>query len=264
MSVVCSVVNQKGGVGKTTTAVNVSASLAHRGKRVLLIDLDPQGNATSGVGLRSAISEPGMEARASIYDVLTGDAPLESAILPTQVANLNAVPSNIDLAGAELDLVSRFSREMVLKRALAPVRDQYDFIVIDCAPSLGLLTVNGLVAADGCIVPIQCEYYALEGVAQLVRVIDLVRRDLNPSLEIARVVLTMYDPRINLSKQVVADVRAAFPNVVSNVLIPRNVRLSEAPSRGLPISEYDPRSRGAKAYDDLAGEMLEYAEARSR
>ncbi|MCC6728591.1 MAG: ParA family protein [Chthonomonadales bacterium] len=256
MGIVYAVVNQKGGVGKTTTAVSVAASLALAGQRVLVVDLDPQGNATSGLGVDKNAVGAGNGATSSIYDVLIDDAPIGSAIARTPVTGLDLVPTNLDLAGAEIELMPRLSRENCLRRALAPVRDGFDFVLIDTPPSLGLLTVNALVAADSGLVPIQCEYYALEGVSQLLKTVDLVRRHLNPTFAVRLVVLTMYDSRARLSQQVVAEVRQAFGDRVSPTLVPRNVRLSEAPSHGLPIALYDSRSRGARAYRAIAEEML--------
>ena len=259
MGIVYAVVNQKGGVGKTTTAVNVATCLALAGRRVLLIDLDPQGNATSGFGVdKNTIGHAGNRIQISTYDVLINDVPLADAITPTDIQNLALVPANLDLAGAELELMPRLSRETFLKRALVPVRSDYDFILVDAPPSLGLLTINGLVAADSAIIPIQCEYYALEGVSQLMKMIDLVQRDLNPALEIGLVVLTMYDNRVRLAQQVVAEVKQVFRDKVAHTIVPRNVRLSEAPSHGLPVTLYDPKSRGAVAYREIAQEILKH------
>ncbi|HSV74770.1 MAG TPA: AAA family ATPase [Chthonomonadales bacterium] len=260
MGTVLAVVNQKGGVGKTTTAVSVSASIAELGWRVLLVDLDPQGHATSGLGMQHAAAG---SAR-TVYDVLIEETPVEEALVRTAVAGLDLVRANIDLAGAELELIGRISRETCLARALAEVRDAYDFVLIDCPPALGLLTVNGLAAADRAIIPIQCEYYALEGVSQLLRTIELVRRRLNPALEIGLVVLTMYDPRAKLAQQVASDVRANFGDRVAETVVPRNVRLSESPSHGLPITLYDARSRGARAYRLIAQEVIDREQARAR
>ena len=239
--------NQKGGVGKTTTAVNLGACLAEQGVRVLLVDADPQGNASTGLGMdRSTI-------KTGTYEVLVG-APIAEATVATPVANLSLVPSTIDLAGAEVELVSTFARENKLRNALDTARDDYDLIIIDSPPSLGLLTINSLVAADQVLVPIQCEYYALEGLGQLMRTIELVRDALNPSLTIGGVVLTMFDSRTRLAEQVVADVRAHFGDVAFNTVIPRTVRLSEAPGFGKPIILYDGSGRGAQAYRALAAE----------
>ncbi|MGI6554410.1 MAG: ParA family protein [Bacillota bacterium] len=248
--VIC-VANQKGGVAKTTTAVNLSACLALEGKKVLLIDIDPQGNASSGLGIDrfAAIS--------CIYDVLINGIPLESIVHPTDIDNLFVVPATIQLAGAEIELVSAISREVKLKKAVQPVRENYDFIFIDCPPSLGLLTLNALTAADSILIPIQCEYYALEGLGQLMNTIKLVKKHLNSNLEIEGVLLTMFDARTNLSIQVVDEVKEYFKNKVFRTIIPRNVRLSEAPSHGKPVITYDPRSRGAEVYQELAGEIIE-------
>jgi chromosome partitioning protein len=247
---VLTVANQKGGVGKSTTAVNLGAYLALAGGRVLVIDLDPQGNATTGLGLDHRHLEQ------SVYEVLTGDVEAEAAVRPTMVANLDVLPSTIDLAGAEVELVSAISRESRLQRALATVRPAYDTILIDCPPSLGLLTVNALAAADELLIPIQCEYYALEGLGQLLRNVDLVRANLNPQLSIGGILLTMYDGRTRLAEQVVQEVRKHFSDLVYQTVVPRSVRLSEAPGYGIPIALYDPLSRGGIAYRDLA---LEFA-----
>lgn len=254
MAKVIAIANQKGGVGKTTTAVNLSACLAYKGKKVMIIDVDPQGNTTSGLGIDK------QNIRKSIYEVIINDEHIEDALMPTMVENLFICPSNIQLVGAEVELVSVISRETRLKVALQDVRDKYDFILIDCPPSLGLLTLNALTAADTILVPIQCEYYALEGLSQLMNTVKLVQRHLNPSLEVEGVVLTMFDARTNLSIQVVEDVKKYFRNKVYRTIIPRNVRLSEAPSFGLPIILYDPRSKGAECYLDLAQEVIEYSE----
>ena len=247
---VLAVANQKGGVGKTTTAVSVAAALAEMGQRVLLVDLDPQGNATTGLG----IDPRGLER--TMYDVLVRGEPLEDAIEGTAVRNLFAAPSSLDLAGAEIELVSMFSRERKLAQALGPVRKDYDFIFVDCPPSLGLLTVNALAAATEVLIPVQCEYYALEGVAQLIRNVMLVREDLNPDLVISTIVLVMYDGRTRLADQVSQEVRAHFGEKVCETIVPRSVRLSEAPSHGLPITVFDPGSRGAHAYRKVAREIL--------
>jgi len=257
MGRIIAVANQKGGVGKTTTAVNLSACLAEQGMRVLLVDIDPQGNATSGLGIdRKSV-------KASVYDVLLDDmSPLE-AMVKSRVERLHVVPATIDLAGAEIELVPRISRENRLKRALHPVKDQFDFILMDCPPSLGLLTINALTAADAILIPIQCEYYALEGLTQLMDTFRLVREALNPSLEVEGVLLTMFDGRTNLSIQVVEDVKRFFKGKVYRSIITRNVRLSEAPSHGVPITMYDPRSKGAEAYMELAREVIEHEQERA-
>jgi chromosome partitioning protein len=247
---VMAVANQKGGVGKSTTAVNIGAYLALAGARVLVVDLDPQGNASTGLGLDREI-EP------SIYDVLTGEAPPTAAIRATSVANLHVLPSTIDLAGAEVELVSTMSRETRLRRALESIDHQYDTVLIDCPPSLGLLTVNALAAANELLIPIQCEYYALEGLGQLLRNVELVRANLNPELRIGGIVLTMYDGRTRLALQVVEEVRKHFTDIVYQTVVPRSVRLSEAPGYGVPIALYDPLSRGGIAYRDLTFELAE-------
>ena len=241
--------NQKGGVGKTTSAINVSASLADLGYRVLVIDLDPQGNATTGLGINAR------SLRYSVYDVLMRDAPMEDCIEATSIRNLFIVPTTIDLAGAEIELVPAFSRELKLKRAIARVLDDFDFVIIDCPPSLGLLTVNALAAATEIVVPIQCEYFALEGLGQLLRNVNLVQANLNPQLEISAIILTMYDARTKLSDQVMREIRSHFGERVCKNIVPRSVRLSEAPSFGQPITVFDPTSRGAIAYRELAKEI---------
>jgi chromosome partitioning protein len=250
MSRVYAITNQKGGVGKTTTAVNLGTCLAQIGKKILVIDSDPQGNATSGLGLNKN------EIRKCLYDVLISEIPITDVILPTQVQGLWAVPSTIKLAGAEAELVGMMSRDQRLRRALEPIREDYDFILIDCPPSLGNLTLNALAAADGVLVPIQCEYYALEGVGQLMRTIQLVQKYSNPSLNIEGVILTMYDNRTNLSQQVAEEIRRFFPEKTYKSIIPRNIRLSEAPSYGLPITLYDDKSKGAESYMSLAKEVV--------
>ncbi|MEE9534273.1 MAG: AAA family ATPase [Acidimicrobiia bacterium] len=246
---IVAVANQKGGVGKSTTAINLGAGLAFQGERVLLVDLDPQGNTTSGLGVdRSAIKH-------STYDLLVDDVAAEDVIEPSSVRDLFLVPATIELAGAEIELVSMFSREHRLENALKTVIDDYDFILIDSPPSLGLLTINGLTAADEVLIPIQCEYYALEGVGQLMRNIQLVQNSLNPQLDVEGVVLTMYDGRTTLSKQVTKEVRDHFGKRAYKTVIPRTVRLSEAPSHGEPIEAYDRMNRGAIAYRELTSEF---------
>lgn len=241
--------NQKGGVGKTTSAINLSASLADMGYRVLVIDLDPQGNATTGFGINAR------NLRYSVYDVLMRDAPMEDCVEATSIRNLFIVPTTIDLAGAEIELVPAFSRELKLKRAIARVIDDFDFVIIDCPPSLGLLTINALAAATEIVVPIQCEYFALEGLGQLLRNVNLVQANLNPQLEISAIILTMYDARTKLSDQVMREIRSHFGERVCKNIVPRSVRLSEAPSFGQPITVFDPTSRGAIAYRELAKEI---------
>lgn len=247
---IIAIANQKGGVGKTTTAVNLSACLAELGNKVLLMDIDPQGNATSGVGLDKE------KVQTCIYDALINEIPVEKVIYSTKQKNLDAIPATIQLAGAEIELVPTMSREVRLRRMVESLKNRYKFIIIDCPPSLGLLTLNALTAADAVLVPIQCEYYALEGLGQLVRTIDLVKKHLNSSLKIGGVLLTMYDSRTNLSAQVAAEVRNYFGQLVFKAVIPRNVRLSEAPSHGKPIIEYDPRSKGAEVYKIMAKEVV--------
>ena len=244
------VANQKGGVGKTTTTVNLGACFAELGKRVLVVDLDPQANASTGLGLNPRQLDH------SLYDVLLQDVALEDVVEPTSVKNLYVAPASLDLAGAEIELVPAFSREQKLKEAIAGVSDDYDVILIDCPPSLGLLTINGLTAATEVLVPIQTEYYALEGLGQLIRNVDLVTRNLNPDLVLSTIVLVMFDARTKLSGQVADEVRDHFGDKVMRHVIPRTVRLSEAPSFGQPITTFDPLSRGAIAYRDLAKEIL--------
>ena len=249
MGKVISIANQKGGVGKTTTAVNLSTVLAKKGRKVLLMDADPQGNATSGLGVNK-------EQQFSIYDVLIEDIEVENTLQKTNVKNLDLCPSNINLAGAEVQLVSMENREHRLKEKIDKIRDQYDFIIIDCPPLLGLTTLNSFTASDSVLIPIQCEYYALEGLGQLINTIELVREHMNKSLYIEGALLTMYDARTNLSNQVVKEVKRYFDNKVYKNIIPRNVKLSEAPSYGMPITLYDPKSKGAKSYEKFAKEFL--------
>ena len=247
---IIAIANQKGGVGKTTTSVNLSACLAHIGKKVLLIDTDPQGNATSGVGINKG------DVQNCIYDILIDDVPMKDVILPTKVPQLDCVPATISLAGAEIELVSTISREVRMKHAIQEVKDQYDYVIIDCPPSLGLLTINALTASDSIIIPVQCEYYALEGLSQLLSTIRLVQKHLNENLVIDGVLLTMFDARTNLGIQVIDEVKKYFQDKVYPSIIPRNVRLSEAPSHGEPIILYDARSRGAEVYLELAKEVV--------
>jgi chromosome partitioning protein len=252
MALVLAIANQKGGVGKTTTAVNLSASLAASEKRVLLVDLDPQGNATSGLGLKREEAED----HPTIYHALLGEHDARSAVVDTEIPHLSLLPSDPDLVGAELELVSVLARESRLQSALASLRGEYDYVILDCPPSLGLLTINALVAADRVLVPLQCEYYALEGLGSLLRTIELIRANLNRELQVDGVVLTMFDSRNNLARQVTRDVESNLPGRVYKTVIPRNVRLSEAPSHGRPIILYDIESKGAQSYLALAGEML--------
>lgn len=251
MTKIIAIANQKGGVGKTTTAINLSTCVAERGKKVLLIDIDPQGNATSGVGIAKSPDDK------TIYDVLVNDIKIVDIIKPTAVKNLHICPSSINLAGAEVELVSLMSRETRLKKAIDNMEQKYDYIFMDCPPSLGLITLNAFTAATSVLVPIQCEYYALEGLGQLVNTIKLVQKNLNEDLEIEGVIMTMYDSRTKLSNQVSEEVKKYFGDKVFNTVIPRNIRLSEAPSHGLPITMYDPLSKGARTYKKLAKELIQ-------
>ncbi|MFH0806826.1 MAG: AAA family ATPase [Elusimicrobiota bacterium] len=250
MGKIISVCNQKGGVGKTTTTINLAGSVAHLTKSVLLIDLDPQSNATSGLGFDKESVEKG------VYNIIIDDVPPEESIVRTSVEFLDILPSNINLIGAEVELVNLPDRETKLKKALQSIKDSYDYIFIDCPPSLGLLTVNALTASESVLIPIQCEYYAMEGLTQLMKTIHLIRQSLNPHLELEGVLLTMFDGRMNLSNQVVKEVRKFFGNKVYKSVIPRNVRLAEAPSYGKPVFQYDSSSRGTEAYLNLAKEFL--------
>lgn len=242
--------NQKGGVGKTTSSVNLSSSLAFLGKKVLLVDIDPQGNASSGVGVNKG------EIEHCIYDVLVDDVAIQDVLQKTDLDNLNVIPATIQLAGAEVELVPAISREIRLKKAIDSIRDNYDYVIIDCPPSLGLLTLNALTAADSVLIPVQCEYYALEGLSQLLNTIRIVQKHLNEDLQIEGVLLTMLDARTNLGIQVIEEVKKYFQNKVFNTIIPRNVRLSEAPSHGKPILLYDAKSKGAEVYLELAKEVV--------
>jgi chromosome partitioning protein len=252
LSKIIAITNQKGGVGKTTTSVNLGASLASMNKRVLLVDIDPQGNTTSGIGINKA------DVANCIYDVLINDVHPKDAILETNVPNLKIIPATIQLAGAEIELVPTISREVRLKKALHTVKHMFDYILIDCPPSLGILTINSLTAADSVLIPIQCEYYALEGLSQLLNTVRLVQKHLNTTLQIEGVLLTMFDARTNLGIQVIEEVKKYFQQKVYHTIIPRNVRLSEAPSHGQSIITYDSRSKGAEVYLELAKEVISY------
>ena len=257
MGKIIAIANQKGGVGKTTTSVNLSAVLAEKGKHVLLLDADPQGNATSGIGAEKNVEK-------SLYDVLINEEPIKNTVQKTEIKHLDICPSNINLAGAEVELVSQMSREHRLKEQLDLVKDAYDYIIIDCPPSLGLITINSFTAADSILIPVQCEYYALEGLGQLINTINLVKKHLNKSLYIEGALLTMYDARTNLSNQVVKEVKKYFEDKVYKIVIPRNIKLSEAPSFGMPITLYDRRSKGAKCYDKFTKEFLRINESEQK
>lgn len=257
MGEVIVITSGKGGVGKTTTTINLSTMLAKKGKKVLLIDADPQGNATSGVGAEKDVEF-------STYDILATDAGMEQALEKTMIKNLLVCPSDINLAGAEVELVSMMSREQRLKEKLEDIKDSFDYILIDCPPSLGLITLNAFTASDSVLIPVQCEYYALEGLGQLINTINLVKKHLNKNLEVEGALLTMYDARTNLSNQVVKEVKKYFGEKVYKTVIPRNVRLSEAPSYGMPITEYDPRSKGAKSYEKFTKEFLKINDSRNK
>ncbi len=253
MGKIISVANQKGGVGKTTTTVNLSTILAKKGKKVLLIDTDPQGNATSGLGIDK-------ESDLSTYDLLITDVAAEDIIQETAIKNLYITPSNMNLAGAEVQLVSMMSREQRMKEKLDAIKNQFDYILIDCPPSLGLITLNAFTASDSVLIPVQCEYYALEGLGQLLNTVELVRKHLNKNLYVEGALLTMYDIRTNLANQVVREVKKFFQNKVYKTVIPRNVRVSEAPSYGMPITIYDPKSKGARSYEKFTKEFLKWNE----
>lgn len=245
------ITNQKGGVGKTTTSINLSACLAEAGKKVLLVDVDPQGNATSGVGIDKNSLEN------TIYDLIIGECEIDDCLIETEIENLSLIPANANLSGAEIDLIGIDNREFVVKNSIEKIKDNYDFVIIDCPPSLSMLTVNALTTADTVLVPIQCEYYALEGLSQLIHTINLVKKRLNPDLEMEGVVFTMYDARTNLSLEVVENVKDNLKQNIYKTIIPRNVRLAEAPSHGLPINLYDSKSAGAESYRLLAEEVIE-------
>ena len=250
MGRIISVSNQKGGVGKTTTTINIAAFLAEKGKRVLILDIDPQANSGYGLGVNVE------EMESTVYEVLIGEINVKDAVYKTNIENLFIVPSNIHLSGAQVDLLDADNKEYILRNALKPLKSEFDFIFIDCPPSLGILTLNALVAADAVLIPLQCEYYALEGLSQLLKIISMVQENLNRNLRIEGVVLTMYDSRTNLSQQVVSDIRQFFKEKVFNTIIPRNVKLSEAPSFGKPISQYDRHCVGSETYEKLAEEVL--------
>lgn len=251
MGRIIAIANQKGGVGKTTTAINLSACLAEQGQKVLVVDIDPQGNTTSGFGVDKN------EAENTVYEVILKECDITDAIIEDVIDNLDLLPSNVNLAGAEIDLIDVDSREYILKESIGSVRDKYDYVILDCPPSLSMLTVNAMTAANTVLVPIQCEYYALEGLTQLIHTINLVKKKLNPSLELEGVVFTMFDSRTNLSLQVVENVKDNLKQNIYKTIIPRNIRLAEAPSHGLPINLYDPKSSGAESYKLLAQEVME-------
>lgn len=251
MGRIIAIANQKGGVGKTTTSINLSACLAEAGKKVLTIDIDPQGNTTSGLGVESdSITN-------TVYEMLLGECSLKDCIIKTDIENLDVVAADVNLAGAEIDLINIEDREFIMKKSVQTIKSNYDYIIIDCPPSLNMLTVNAMTTADSVLVPIQCEYYALEGLTQLIHTINLVKRKLNPALEIEGIVFTMYDARTNLALQVVENVKNNLKQKIYNTIIPRNIKLAEAPSHGMPINIYDPRSTGAESYRNLAKELME-------
>ncbi len=254
MGRIIAVANQKGGVGKTTTAINLSACLASLGQKVLAVDMDPQGNMTSGLGVDKD------QVKHTVYELLLGECGVSDCLQACAVEGLDVLCSNINLAGAEIELVEESQKEYILKKAISPISDSYDFVILDCPPSLNILTINGMCAADSILVPIQCEYYALEGLSQLIHTIDLVRERLNPDLEVEGIVFTMYDARTNLSLQVVDNVKENLRQKIYKTIIPRNVRLAEAPSFGLPIQLYDPKSAGAESYRQLAREVMQRGE----
>ncbi len=251
MGRIIAIANQKGGVGKTTTAINLSACLAEKGQKVLAIDMDPQGNMSSGLGLDKGSIDK------TIYDMILGEIDVEEVINKGTIENLDILPSNVDLSAVEIELIDEENKEFIVKNSIQKVRDNYDFVIIDCPPSLSLLTINAMTTADSVLVPIQCEYYALEGLSQLIRTVELVRDRLNPALNIEGVVFTMYDARTNLSLQVVENVKDNLQQNIYKTIIPRNIRLAEAPSYGTPINQYDPRSAGAESYMKLAEEVIE-------
>lgn len=254
MGRIIAIANQKGGVGKTTTSINLSACLAEKGQRVLVVDIDPQGNTTSGLGVEKT------ELENTVYELILGEAELDECLIENVIDNLDVLPSNVNLAGAEIDLIGVENREYILKNKLAEIEDKYDFIIIDCPPSLTMLTVNAMTTANTVLVPIQCEYYALEGLSQLIHTINLVQQRLNPDLEMEGVVFTMYDARTNLSLQVVENVKANLKQTIYKTIIPRNIRLAESPSHGLPINLYDSKSAGAESYRLLADEVMHRGE----
>ena len=254
MGRIIAIANQKGGVGKTTTSINLSACLAEKGQRVLVVDIDPQGNTTSGLGVEKT------ELENTVYELILGEVELDECLIKNVIDNLDVLPSNVNLAGAEIDLIGVENREYILKNKLAEIEDKYDFIIIDCPPSLTMLTVNAMTTANTVLVPIQCEYYALEGLSQLIHTINLVQQRLNPDLEMEGVVFTMYDARTNLSLQVVENVKANLKQTIYKTIIPRNIRLAESPSHGLPINLYDSKSAGAESYRLLADEVMHRGE----